>query len=91
MWTGDDDGESWARRAVKTVTRELSAIGLIASTLVVVGNPKTYLVEEAERWEAHCIFLGAKGHNSIERLLLGSVSAAVAARAHCSVEIVRQG
>ena len=36
------------------------------------------------------IVLGAKGHSRRERLLLGSVSSAVAARAHCSVEVVRQ-
>lgn len=36
-----------------------------------------------------CIFLGAKGTRGIDRLLLGSVSSAVAARANSSVEIVR--
>ena len=46
-------------------------------------------LEEAERWGADCIFLGAKGHSRFERLLLGSVSTAVSARAHCSVEVVR--
>jgi nucleotide-binding universal stress UspA family protein len=33
--------------------------------------------------------LGARGHGPRERLLLGSVSSAVAARAGCSVEVVR--
>jgi nucleotide-binding universal stress UspA family protein len=53
------------------------------------GDPKQILIEEAESWQADSIFVGAKGMRGIERLLLGSVSAAVAARAHCSVEVVR--
>lgn len=55
------------------------------------GNPKRALVEAAEAWGADCIFVGSVGFsNRIERFVLGSVSAAVAARAHCSVEVVRR-
>ena len=35
------------------------------------------------------IFVGGKGMRGIELLLIGGVSAAVAAGAHCSVEVVR--
>ncbi|CAN5739093.1 hypothetical protein BH24ACI3_BH24ACI3_16450 [soil metagenome] len=55
------------------------------------GNPKHVLVEQAENWNADCIFVGANAFASrLERFLLGSTSAAVAARAHCSVEVVRR-
>lgn len=37
---------------------------------------------------ADCIFVGARGVRGLKRLLLGSVSSAVAMNAHCSVEIV---
>lgn len=37
-----------------------------------------------------CVFVGAKGMRGIDRLLLGSVSSAVSARAHCSVEVIRE-
>jgi nucleotide-binding universal stress UspA family protein len=48
------------------------------------------LVRHAEEFGAECIFTGATGFsNRIERFVLGRVSAAVAARAHCSVEVVR--
>jgi nucleotide-binding universal stress UspA family protein len=47
------------------------------------------LLNEAEAWHADCVFLGAKGISRIERFLLGSVSSSVAARAHCSVEVIR--
>ncbi len=39
---------------------------------------------------ADCIFVGARGVRGLERLLLGSVSSAVAMNAHCSVEIVHR-
>jgi nucleotide-binding universal stress UspA family protein len=71
------------------VADELRDAGLATTPAVTDGDPKHVLVAEAQRWGAHCIFLGARGHTRAERILLGSVSAAVAARAHCSVEIVR--
>ena len=79
-----------ARGRAHRVTRELREAGLAAEPFVVEGDPKRVLLHEAERWGADCIFVGAKGHSRRERFLLGSVSAAVAARARCSVEIVRR-
>ena len=71
--------------------RELREAGLAVSSIVKDEDPKRLLCEEAESWGADCIFVGAKDLSRIDRFLLGSVSAAVAARAHCSVEVVRQG
>ncbi|HSP63172.1 MAG TPA: universal stress protein, partial [Pyrinomonadaceae bacterium] len=63
---------------------------LKASASVEEGDPKRELPALAERWGANCIFVGATGFsNRLERFLLGSISTAVAARAHCSVEVVR--
>jgi nucleotide-binding universal stress UspA family protein len=67
----------------------LRAKGLDTTVVLKKGNPKHALVEEAESWGADSIFVGARGARGIDRLLMGSVSAAVAARAHCSVEVVR--
>lgn len=69
----------------------LQAAGLHASAVIVNGNPKKDIVRQAEEWEADSIFVGSVGFNSkVERFLLGSVSSAVAARAHCSVEVIRR-
>jgi nucleotide-binding universal stress UspA family protein len=69
----------------------LRAKGIRAEAVVKAGDPKQVLVEFAEEWRADCVFLGATGlSNRLERFLLGSVAGAVAARAHCSVEIVRK-
>jgi len=91
-WVGDaeEDGRTWADRAVAAVSEQLQSAGLIATSHVEEGDPKRVLVDVAERWKADCIFVGAKGHSGLERFLLGSVSAGVAMRAPCSVEVARQ-
>lgn len=68
---------------------ELRASGLSVNTLMREGEAKSVLFEEAERLGVDCIFVGAAGMSAIDRFLLGSVSGAVAARADCSVEVVR--
>lgn len=77
-------------RRVKAAASKLQAAGLRTMTDILNGDPKKVLVQLAEEWHADCIFLGATGlSNRLGRFLLGSVAGAVAARAHCSVEIVR--
>jgi nucleotide-binding universal stress UspA family protein len=61
----------------------------LVSTQVLNGSAKRTIVEEAEAWGADLIVVGSHGYRSWERMLLGSVSQAVAAHAKCSVEIVR--
>ena len=64
---------------------------LTVTELIEDGDPKQIIVASAEEWGADCIFLGANdAGNSGENHLLGSVSTAVVARAHCTVEIVRK-
>ncbi len=78
--------EKLADDAVKTFRSST----ISATSHILAGNPKDILVEEAQRWNADCIFVGANAYgNRMERFLLGSTSAAVAARASCSVENVR--
>ena len=77
------------RQAFESLAEKLRANGLTVSVELKKGDPKQLLIDEAESWHADSIFVGAKGMRGIERLMLGSVSAAVAARAPCSVEVVR--
>ena len=80
----------WAETLAADSIAKLTNAGLIASVDVQLGHPKDKIIETAEASNADCIFVGPHcSGNSFERFLLGSVSAAVAARAHCSVEIVR--
>ena len=90
----DSDDESAGEQErigqyAEALAGQLRATGLAASVVMTEGHPKDVLVEEAASWAADSIFVGAKGLRGVDRILLGSVSAAVAARAHCSVEVVR--
>jgi nucleotide-binding universal stress UspA family protein len=87
--TPAEDEHSYARRMLNSVTEELRSAGLWANPLIREGDPKRVLVHEANEWGADCIFVGAQGLGRMERFVIGSVSASVASRAHCSVEIVR--
>ncbi len=68
---------------------QLRAQGLFVSTIIKEGDPRKVLLQEAEKWGADAIFIGSRGFGKIKRLVLGSVSTAISARAHCSVEVVR--
>ena len=84
------EAERIAEESVKQLRSELDGKSVTVSSVVLTGNPKQVLVRHAEEFGADCIFTGATGFsNPIERFLVGSVSSAVAARAHCSVEVVR--
>jgi nucleotide-binding universal stress UspA family protein len=88
--TEGTEAERIAENAVTELRAQLENKSVTVSSAVVSGNPKQVVVRHAEEFGADCIFTGATGFsNPIERLLVGSVSAAVAARAHCSVEVVR--
>jgi len=79
-----------SEKLVRNAVTQLKSAGLRANGEVLDGDPRRVLVDLAEEWRADCIFLGATGlSNRFERFLLGSTAGAVAARAHCSVEIVR--
>jgi nucleotide-binding universal stress UspA family protein len=90
-WIEVADEENWdqVRQIFEPLAEKLRAAGLHTGVLIRRGNPADQILEEAHTWGADCIFVGAKGTRGINRLLLGSVSSAVSARAHCSVEVVR--
>jgi nucleotide-binding universal stress UspA family protein len=80
----------WLKKMLGRSSKRLRQAELKVSTDIREGDPKHILVQAAEEWGADCIFVGSVGFgNPFERFVLGSVSASVAARAHCSVEVVR--
>ena len=68
---------------------KLRAAGLTTSQANREGDPAHVLIKEAEEWGADSIFVGTRDVHGFRHLLHGSVSSAVAARAQCSVEVVR--
>jgi len=79
----------WLQYLAGEAEQKCAKAGLIASSLVLEGHPKETLVNEARRWSADTIFIGARGLGVVERLFLGSVSTSVVTHAACTVEVVR--
>jgi nucleotide-binding universal stress UspA family protein len=73
-----------------TVTIEQNQSGATVSSSLLSGEPRRVLLDTAQEWGADCIFIGSRGLNRWERLLLGSVSLAVAEGAICPVEVIRR-
>lgn len=89
----------WAK-AVETMEKEAdeelqtvadSFRGTLSETTTVVrrGEPSEEILREAEACGAELIVVGAVGHGTFERNVLGSVSDRVATHAKCSVLVVR--
>lgn len=85
----DFDERSWVRRMNNAACDRLRTAGLSVTSKIKKADPRLLLLEEADAWKADCVFLGARGLRFRDRLFLGSVSAAVAERALCSVEVIR--
>lgn len=79
----------WAKGLAFSASAKLIKAGISSSVEVQRGYPKDVIVEEAKKWNADTIFVGSySAANSLDRSLIGGVSAFVAAAAHCSVEVV---
>lgn len=80
-----------AQDAIGGAVEILSGAGLASSEAlsVLVQNPKQIILDEAEHWGAGLIVVGSHGHRGLNRILLGSISEAVAMHARCSVEVIR--
>ncbi len=80
----------WLKKILENSSQQLRQSELKLLTEIREGDPKRVLLDAAKEWGADCIFVGSIGFgNPFERFVLGSVSAGVAVRAHCSVEDVR--
>ena len=82
---------AWVEKISEQSAALLHGAEIEVTGVVRQGDPKRELPKAAEEWGADCIFVGSAGFsNRLERFVLGSISAAVAARAHCSVEVIRK-
>jgi nucleotide-binding universal stress UspA family protein len=85
----DPDETSWVGTMHEAIGEQLRHAGLAVTSVVDETDPRTLLVEEAERWKPDCVFIGARGLRRFARILHGSVSSYVAIHAPCTVEVVR--
>ena len=87
---GDDDAIKPLERQARSAVAMLCEAGVDAACELKPGYPNRLLIQEAEARDADCLFVGARGVTRLERFLMGSVSSAVIARAHCTVEVIRE-
>lgn len=78
----------WMEARLAKAAKILSDAGLKAETALMVGEPRHAILGQAKRLKADCVILGSHGYTGWRRMMLGSVSASVAAHAPCSVEII---
>jgi len=83
--------EMWAtgREAVARASKILEDAGFHVATAIEEGDPRTKLIDAASEWHADLVMVGSHGRTGLDRLLMGSVSEAIARHAPCSVQIVR--
>lgn len=78
-----------AEATAQSAADGLVSAGLPASAHVLFGDAKAVIIDRARETGADFVILGSRGASGLTRFVLGSVAAAVARFAPCSVEIVR--
>lgn len=86
---GAHDLRGWAGEMAEAAVRLLRERGHPVELHLLEGDPKKLLLRQAEALGADCVVLGARGMQHGSRYRLGTLAAAVAERAPCSVEIIR--
>ena len=79
----------WMELLGSEADRKFAQAKLVTSSRVEEGDPITTLINEARSRNCDTVFMGARRHGAVDRVLVGSVSASVIACAPCTVEIVR--
>jgi nucleotide-binding universal stress UspA family protein len=85
----NEETANQSKSVLKEAKDHLLRYGILASTLSLVGSPVGEIVKEAHALGTTAIYVGAQGHGTIERMLLGSVSHGVVLRSDTVVEVIR--
>lgn len=78
-----------AKALVGTVAEKLRKTGATANSSVEFGEPRTKILEIAEKWHADLIVMGSARRAKLAGYWSAGIPETIARRAHCSVEIVR--
>ena len=89
MTGNTQQADEWVCGMTAHFSESLRAAGIQAESHIFNGDPKHVVLKQAEDWNTDTIFIGARGLQHGDRLYLGTFASSVAARAHCSVEVVR--
>lgn len=77
------------RRDLEEACAFLSERGIHAETIEGQGDPGSVIVNAAKEKDADLVIVGSRGLNTVQRLLMGSVSSKVVHRAPSDVLVVR--
>ncbi len=85
------EAEVRAGEAIYDARKTLEEAGLEVSVhrAAPSGEPRAVILDEASKWGADRIVLGSHGRHGFDRVMMGSVSEAVAFHANCTVDVVR--
>lgn len=84
----DADGVTDARSRLEALRDELGTMGIDAETMVREGEPVDEILDAESAVDPTTILMGSRGQSTIRRLLLGSTSEDVTARASSNVLLV---
>lgn len=76
-----------AEQVIRNALSPFAEAGIPARGIICAGDPAATIVEQADRLDVTMIIMGRRHLSSFNRILKGSVSAAVLERAHCPVLI----
>ncbi len=84
-----EEDERITREHLDKVEKVIDQAGYESKQVIKRGHPSRVIVDTAKEVDADLIVLGAVGHNSFYRIVLGSTADYVANHAECSVLVVR--
>ena len=82
--------QNFPQRIAEQAESILAERGLKVTAALRDGDPREEIIREVKRFKASSHFVGSRGLHAVQRFFLGSVSAALAERAPCAVEVVRR-
>lgn len=82
------DAQEHLKQVCKTLSKKLPQASV--SFEILQGDPREAVVEGAKQWHADLVVSGCKGKGWVDRMLIGSVSEAIAEKANCSVEVIKR-
>jgi len=83
--------EKYHKEIAERAATRLRKAGLTADARIVLGDPRSALLDAARSEHADLIVVGSHGRTGIKKLLLGSVASHVVTHAPCNVLVVREG
>ena len=83
-----ESGRSHFHKLHKQLKQRLDEAGIPADFVVAAGHPAEQILYHAEKHAVALIMVGRRGHSSLARWLMGSVTRQVMDHATCSVLVV---